>query len=300
MKIETKDWGFLVTLAAIWGLSFPVVSLALESLPPATTVMGRMLLAAAGMLVLVIATRREFPKDKRALINPALVGLIGNGVPFTLITWGQEAIGASLAGILMAIMPLTTLVLAHFFSAGERLRAAGLVGFAVGFVGIVILMGPEALKGLGNENLIRQVAVLGGALCFAVSALIARRSAALDPWVSTLVAMVSGSCLMLPVSLLNDAPWTLSVSATSWGALIYLGVLGTAVGNVLYFTIAQRTGASFLALINYLIPCFAVLLSFILLSEVPAWSSLGALALILGGVFLSQRGQNKSQGSGIS
>ena len=125
MKPSPRDWTLLLALAAIWGLSFPVLSIAVETVPPSTTVAVRMVVGALTIFLIMKARGQGFPRKFSLIAIPALVGIIGNAVPFTLISWGQAAVGASLAGILMAIMPLGTLVLAHFFSQGERMTAKG-------------------------------------------------------------------------------------------------------------------------------------------------------------------------------
>lgn len=289
MKPSPKDWILLLALAAIWGLSFPVLSIAVETVPPSTTVAVRLIVGALTIFIIMKARGLAFPSTWRVIAIPALVGIIGNAVPFTLISWGQEAIGASLAGILMAVMPLGTLVLAHFFSQGERMTGRGVAGFALGFAGIITLMGPSALNGMGDGDLIRQLAVLGGALCYSIAAIIARKAAVVDPIVSTTIALISGSMVMIPFAAFVDQPWHITPDAQAISALIYLGVMATALGNFIYFLIAQRTGASFLSLTNYLIPVFAVLLSIAMLSEAPTALSLFALGLILIGVWFSQR-----------
>ncbi len=291
MKPSPKDWILLVVLAGIWGLSFPVLSIAVETVPPSTTVAVRMVVGALTIFVIMKARGQVFPSSWRVIAIPAFVGIIGNAVPFTLISWGQAAVGASLAGILMAIMPLGTLVLAHFFSQGERMTAKGVAGFTLGFAGIIALMGPSALNGLGDENLIRQIAILGGALCYAISAIIARKAAVLDPVVSTTIALIAGSLAMIPFAAIVDQPWNIRPDAAAWSSLLYLGIAATALGNFIYFLIAQRTGAGFLSLTNYLIPVIAVLLSIAMLNEMPSALSLLALGLILGGVWVSQRTQ---------
>ncbi|MGB0921604.1 MAG: DMT family transporter [Alphaproteobacteria bacterium] len=289
MQPKTKDWALLFGLAAIWGLSFPVLSIAVETVPPSTTVAVRMVIGAITIWLIMKLRGLSFPREIRLIVIPALVGIIGNAVPFTLISWGQAAVGASLAGILMAIMPLGTLILAHFFSEGERMNTRGLTGFGLGFAGIILLMGPSALNGLGDDTLIRQVSILAGALCYAVSAIIARRAAAIDPIVSTTIALISGALVMVPFSLIVDQPWTAQPDLPALLSLLYLGVAATALGNFVYFLIASRTGAGFLSLTNYLIPVLAVLFSIMMLAEMPSALSLAALGIILVGVWLSQR-----------
>ena len=122
-------------------------------------------------------------------------------MPFWLISFGQQRIDSGLAGILMGIMPLTTMVLAHFFVRGERLNPIKAAGFVVGFGGLVTLIGPEALlelRGQGTE-LLYQLAVLGGAVCYAINAILARHRPPADPLVAAAGVMLAGSAIMLPI-----------------------------------------------------------------------------------------------------
>jgi drug/metabolite transporter (DMT)-like permease len=154
------------------------------------------------------------------------MALVGNAVPFFLITWGQQRIDSGLAGILMAVMPLTTLVLAHFFVAGERMTGRRTLGFALGFVGLVVLMGPEALRELGGgaSDVARQAAVLCGALCYAANTIIARRLPETHPLVASTAVMLLASIVMVPAALLVDAPWSLAPRPQSVVSVVWLGV----------------------------------------------------------------------------
>ncbi|TSA41522.1 MAG: DMT family transporter, partial [Betaproteobacteria bacterium] len=210
---------------------------------------------------------------------------------FYLISWGQQVIDSALAGILMAIMPLATLSLAHFFVAGERMTANRALGFSLGFGGIVVLMGPAALAGLGGSLLAvtAQAAVLAGALCYAANSVMARRLIEADFLVASTAVLIVATVVIVPLALVLDRPWTLAPSAGSVAAIVWLGVGPTALATLLYFTLIASAGPTFMSLVNYLSPMVALLAGVALLGEQPGTSAVAGLGLILLGIALSRR-----------
>lgn len=290
MRHPPLHWLLLIALVAMWGSSFLLTKVAVTSLPPPVVVAGRISIAAVLLVVLVLFTRRRLPARGPAWMHFLLLALIGNVLPFLLISWGQQRIDSGLAGILMAVMPLTTLVLAHFFVDGERLTGARLAGFAIGFAGIVVLVGPQALAQLGGsgEALVAQLAVLGGATCYAVHTILARRHAGTDVWMMSAVVLALAAALTVPLAAVQ-APWP-SPPPEALLAVAVLGLVCTAVATATYFKLVGAAGPTFVSLINYLIPLWAVVLGMAFLGERPDWSAVAALGLILAGIALSQRG----------
>jgi drug/metabolite transporter (DMT)-like permease len=287
------DWGSLLTLVLIWGTAFLFIDLSVETLPPATLVAVRVGVAAFVLVATCLALGLRLPGWGKIWGRFLTLAVVGNAVPFFAISWGQERITSGQAGILMAVMPLSTLVLAHFFVADERMTLRRVAGFTLGFMGIVVLTGPDALARLGGapSDIVRQLAVLGGALCYAVNTILARRMPETHPIVSSTAVMLMASAVMLPAAAWLDVPWTLEPSAVSVNSAIWLGVVPTAVATVLYFRIVGSAGPTFLSLINYLIPIVALVTGVLALSEALEWRAVGALVLVLGGLWTSQRGE---------
>ena len=254
-------------------------------------------LAALGALVLILGKR--LPRERRAWLFIVAMAVAGNVLPFLLITWGQQGIDSGLAGILMAIMPLTTLVLAHFFVAGEHLSARKGAGFALGFAGVALLTGPDALAGLGGDasEIAHQAAILLGAVCYAVNTILARHLPAMHPIVSAACTMLMASAIMVPIALAVDAPWRLAPSSTSMASALWLGLVPTGVATVLYFRIVSTAGPTFLSLMNYAIPAVALGTGIVVLGEPFDGSVLAALALILAGLSVSQTGARAARES---
>jgi drug/metabolite transporter (DMT)-like permease len=290
------DWFGLLVLAVLWGTSFLFLKIAVREIAPVTLVAARFAIAASVLSVAVRARGLRLPTSRRVWSHYLLMALIGNAIPFALIAWGQIEVDVGLAGILMGVMPLITLLLAHFFAPGERMTPKMAGGFAVGFIGLVLLFGPEALLELGGESsdLMSQAAIALAAICFAINTIIARRLGTLDPLVSATTIMWITSAIMVPAALWLDRPWNLALSAVSIASVVWLGLFATALATILYFRIIQRAGPTFLSLINYMIPVVALGAGAIVLDEDLVGTVLVGMALILTGLAVSQFGSRSS------
>lgn len=289
-----RDWLSLIGLTVMWGSAFMLTKVAVSALEPDLVVAGRLAVACLILVPLVLMRRwgRLRPAwGGRVWLFMVLIAIFGNVLPFSLISWGQTAIDSALAGILMAVMPLATLGLAHFFVPGERLTPYRIGGFVLGFIGVVVLLGPDALLGIGDPGgaLLPMLAVLAGAISYAVSAILARLrppSAALPTAAAT---MVIASGLMLP-SVARDASIHLG-TLPGWaplGAVLALGVFSTALAGIVYFGLVKEAGPAFVSQLNYLIPLWAVVMGVAFLGEKPAPQQLYALILILGGILVTR------------
>ncbi len=224
-----------------------------------------------------------------------MISLAGNCVPFWLISFGQQRIDSSQAGILMGLMPLTTMVLAHFFVAGERLNAIKAAGFLLGFGGLVVLVGPSALLELsgGGGDLWYQLAVLGGAICYAINAIVARHRPPADPLVAAAGVMIMGSLVMLPIGGPAAPAELAAVPLAPLVAMLALAVIATGIATVVFLKLVTVAGPSFTSFINYLIPLWALMMGVVFLGERPGLGALAALALILSGIGLSELGNRR-------
>jgi len=286
-------WLLLFALVVMWGSSFAFTKVAVTALAPEAVVAARLAIAAVVLIVVGVALGRRVPVGRRLWAYSAAMAVVGNALPFVLISWGQQGISSGLAGILMAVMPLTTMVLAHVFVEGEQLTPVKVAGFVVGFLGVVVLIGPEALLALGGSRsaLVSQLAVLGGAVCYAVNTILARRRPPADAIATAAGVTVIAAVLMVPVAAAGDARMTLDVPVPALVAVAVLGVMSTAVATVVYFRLVAAAGPSFLSQINYLIPVWAVGVGVTVMGEEPEWSALGGLVLVLAGIALSERGR---------
>lgn len=285
-----RDWTLLLALVVMWGSSFMFNRIAVASLPPLIVVAGRIGIAAIVLIVIVHALGKRLPSPGRAWWPYLVIAIVGNAVPFYLITWGQQVVESALAGILISIMPLATIVLAHFLIAGEHLTRQRVAGFIIGFSGILLLMGPDALAGVGGDvlRIVSQLAVLGGALCYALQSVLTRLIIKGDILVAAAATLLIAAVIAVPAALWLDRPWMLAPTGASVAAVVWLGVGPTAIATVLYFMLIRSAGPTFMSLVNYLSPGVAVLLGLLVLGETPRATAYFGLALILAGLAFSQ------------
>jgi drug/metabolite transporter (DMT)-like permease len=288
-------WLLLFALVAMWGSAFMFTGIAVRGFSPTALVTIRLAIAAVLLTGLVALRRQRFPWTRRFWLFSIAISLAGNCVPFWLISFGQQRIDSGLAGLLMGIMPLTTMALAHVFVRGERLNAIKAVGFLVGFGGLVTLMGPEALlelRGQGTE-LLHQLAVLGGAVCYAINAIVARHRPAADPLVAAAGLMLAGSAIMLPIGAVPAGAELLMASPAPLAAMLALSIVATAIATVVFLKLVTVAGPSFTSFMNYLIPVWALLMGVLFLGEEPGARVVIALVLILAGIALSEAGSRR-------
>jgi len=291
------NWALLAALTLMWGTTFVFVKIAVASVPPLTVVAFRMVLAAMILGAWAWWVRRQAPPAAALsrLTRPRwgvciALAVLGNCLPFYLIAWGQQTIDASLTSILISVMPLGVIVLAHFFIAGERVTAKRAAGFATGFAGVVLLIGPSALAGLGGAEVAAQFAIVGAALCFAGNAVLARRSVVVqDALAVSAVVIAIGAALTLPLALAYDQPWNLTPDTPALMSLVWMGVGPTAIATVLYFRLIARAGPAFMSLVNYITPVIGLAVGTSALGERPDLTAYLGLALILCGIAVSRR-----------
>lgn len=295
---QLLEWVLLLALTVMWGSAFLLTKVALASLPSSTVVGGRLVIASIGLIAIWLIRRRGVPAGLRVWWFFFLFAVFGNALPYSLISWGQAFIDSGLAGILMAIMPLITLVLSHFVIPGERLTRYRVFGFLAGFCGIVVLMGPDALTAaqLGDSQLVAMLAVLGGAVCYAIAAVLARLRPAGDALVSAAATTVIGAILLFPVMMqgLTSVPLA-AARDIDLIAVLALGVFSTAIASIVYFRLISSAGPAFVSQLNYLIPLWAVFVGVVFLGEQPQMNQLYALLLILCGITISQLDRNRAR-----
>jgi drug/metabolite transporter (DMT)-like permease len=181
-----------------------------------------------------------------------------------------------------------TLLLAHCFVAGERLTLARTLGFVLGFVGIVVLLGAEAGPGPGGGSLLHAAAVLGGALCYAINSILTRRMPETHPLVASASVLAVAALVVVPVALLLDPPGSFAPSGASTLSVLWLGLVPTAAATLVYFRLVASAGPTFFSLVNYPVPLVAVVTGTLVYGERLSWTAFAALGLVLAGIALSQ------------
>ncbi len=284
------DWGLFLLVSSLWASAFALTKVAVTGLPAGLIVTGRLATATLIMSALLLARGQRLPafSNRHAWRAIAGMGIFGTAAPFYLITLGQRTIDSSLAALLISSAPLFVAAMAHFRFADERLSWQKVAGIAVGFAGVALLLGPDAIGGLGDANVIAQLLCLAGGFCYAVNTIIARAAPALPMLVLPTGFLGAATLASLPAALLSD-PSAFEPTAASLLAVLALGAFPSALAGVVMMQLVQRTSATFLSLTGYLIPVISAVIGYIAFGEQQDISALAAFALILGGVWLSQR-----------
>jgi drug/metabolite transporter (DMT)-like permease len=272
----------------MWGTAFVFIRGGVETVPPMGVAAGRIAAAAAVLCLAVPLSGLKFPPPGAIWLQFLVLGIIGNVLPFYLISWGQQRVPSGLTAILMAVNPLVTLVLAHWFVAEERMTAGRTAGFALGFLGMLVLVGPEAISRIGGSpsDAVHQGAVLAGALCYALNSVLVRRLPEINALVASAAVLAMASLVVIPVAIVVVPPSTPSLA--SLAAVAWLGIVPTALATIVYFQVIASAGPTFLSLVNYLVPLVALLAGFAAYGEQPSWSALLALVLVFSGIGLAQ------------
>ncbi|HSS65463.1 MAG TPA: EamA family transporter [Gammaproteobacteria bacterium] len=293
-----RQLGLLILLAGIWSSSFMFIKIGVATIPPATMAAARLLLAAMMLTAIARARGYRLPLTLRAWAAFTFVGVMGNAVPFTLIAWGELEVDSGLAAILMGVMPVATALLAHAFVRDEPLTGRRAAGVLLGFSGTVLLVGVSALSGLGAQ-VAAQLAVVGGALCYAVTTVFVRRFANLPDMIMAAGAVTMGALAILPIAFLFESPLSVSPSFASMAAVAVLGVVSTGFAALVYFYLIRTVGAAIFSQVNFLTPAIGVAFGMVFLGESPGADAWSALALIVIGVWLVTR-RTRPHGKRIS
>ncbi len=189
--------------------------------------------------------------------------------------------------MIMAIMPLMTMVFAHYLVEGETLNRYKIIGFSLGITGVALLLGP-VFEG-GGRALLSGLAIFTAATCYAVNAILIKRLPRFSPMVGACGVLIMASLVVLPFWLILS-PANNSISENSMLAVIWLGIGPTGIATIILFSVIDRAGPTFLSTINYLVPVVAFFCGAWLLSEPVSWHHFVALAAILGGIAITRIG----------
>ena len=257
----------LLLLAAVWGGSFFFAEVALRELPPLVITLFRVSLAVPVLLAVVVLRGVPITRSLRVWRAYLVMGAPNNAIPFSLIFWGQTQIESGLASILNGTTAMFGALVAGLLLPDEPLRANKLIGAALGLAGVAFIMGPDALQDFNLTNL-AQLAILGATLSYAFASVWGKTTlASQPPLMNALGMVVCSSALMLPIVWFAHGVPSLAFQLATWGALLGLAVLSTALAYLLYFAILARAGAANLMLVTLLIPPFAITLGALFLSE---------------------------------
>jgi drug/metabolite transporter (DMT)-like permease len=289
-RVTVSDWSWLALLVSIWGSSFAMSKLALLHLDAAWVMALRLAVAAAVLIPYAWLAGPGLAAPRRSWFKFIWLGFIGNALPFYIVTYGMNFVTSGVAGLLMGAIPLFVVLFAHVALPGEQLTLPKAIGFLLGFTGIIVLIGPEAILTLAisGDELKGELLVLFGCLCYGIHAVSAKRLGVDHPARQSAAVCLSGAVMGLAFAVIASPQGLSGVPAQGFLAVLGLGLLPTAAATLIVYRLMARTGPSFVSYSNYLVPVFAVLLGAVVLNETLHWNILAALLLVLAGIAVSR------------
>lgn len=283
-------WSLLGFLSVAWGFAFYLIAVALASFGPLTIVATRLCIGTLTLYLIMRWQGYRLPPVGPWWPRFTVLAVFGNALPFSLIAWAEMRITSAQAGLLMALMPISTMVLSHFFVTGDQLTQRKLVGVVLGFIGVAVLVSGDLLAGNFGGELFAQLVVLAATLSYAANTVYTKRVPDdINVLVMAVGALLVGSIMLLPISLLLEQPHFTAQSLPDFMAAVVLGVVSTGLATWAYFRVVTDCGPSFLSLINYIIPAIAFSAGVLFLGESANWSQLAGLVIVLLGIGLTQK-----------
>jgi drug/metabolite transporter (DMT)-like permease len=188
---NAREYGLLLVLAILWGASYTFIRLGVATIPPVTLIVARTLIG-GGLLIAMLAARGiAMPRDMASWRRFTLQALLNSVIPFTLIAWAEQTVDAGLATILCSTSPIFTFLITFAVTRHERVTLTKLFGVVAGIGGICLIIGVEALSGIG-KTLVADLALATSSLCFAGAAIFGSGFGKLDPMVPAAGSMLCG------------------------------------------------------------------------------------------------------------
>jgi drug/metabolite transporter (DMT)-like permease len=275
------ELALLLLLATLWGASYTFIKIGVASIPPLTLIAARTTIAGALLLAIMRGRGAALPMDAATWRRFLFQACLNSVIPFTLIAWAEQSLDAGLATILNSTSPIFTFLLTALVTQHEAVSPRKLFGVLAGIVGICLIVGVQALGGLGRE-LVAQLATVIATIAYAGAAIFSRGFKGLDPMAPAAGSLICGAAILIPVSVLVDRPWTLSPSMPSLLALLGLSVFSTAFAFVIYFRLIQTLGSVGTTAQAYLRVPIGVALGVLLLGESltsTAWTGLACVVI---------------------
>jgi drug/metabolite transporter (DMT)-like permease len=268
LRMGGREWRLLIGLSLCWGSSFLFFRTLSAALPPFTVALSRVGVAAVILNLIVLVMGKRLPADLKLWRQFAAMGFLTCVATFSLTALALRDISSGLGSILNAATPISSVLLAHVLTRNEKLTPQRVLGVGCGVVGVVILIGPSALKHLGGAETWAQLAVLAGTIFAALGSIYGRRFGGLPPLTVATGQLTAASAILTPLVLIFDRPWTLSAPTPHlWLNMLGFGVICTVIAFILFFKLLASAGATNLQLVTFLIPIVALFLGRWVLGE---------------------------------
>ena len=283
----------LFILSAIWGSAFIAIKVSLNYFSPVSVASYRLIVASIFLLIFYIIGKYKSSLNRTDLIMLLFVGVVGNFLPFYLISWSEQHIQSSTAGILMGVGPILTLILSHFFTKDDRFTYSKLISISIGFIGVLFIFEIDTLFNFGTANslqLFSKFLIIIAALGYMISNIVAYNTLKhIDSFSITFFATLFGALISVPFLLYSETIQPSYINFSALLPILYLGIFPTALAFQLRYHITKTSGPVFLSYVAYLIPIFALIWGFVLLSEEIYLNSIIGITLILFGVYIGKK-----------
>ena len=293
---KTIDYILLSILSLIWASAFFNIKIATYSYGPLTIAFLRIFLGAVLIVIICFFKKIKIEAFSKDWYWFAIIGFVNLVIPFFLIAYGVQKIQSNLAAILMSTTPLSSAILAHFFTKTEKINFTKIIGVIVGFAGIIILFSDNVL--INNENLFYALMILVGSTFYVVGGILTLKISSKKNENLTSSILIWGSLIIFPIMIYYEQPWSLVPRVDSTISLIYLGVFPTGIAWLIRFHILKKNGLVFHSQVAYLIPIFGVILGYIFLKEVITFKVLIALFAVVLGFYFVKKSINQNLTSG--
>lgn len=292
---KSIDWGLFIVLTLLWASAYAFTRLAVSrdspelGLPPELVISLRLTIGSIILLCVAKISGQKWPprEDWRSWGAMVIMGLIGTAAPFYVITTAQQTVNSSLAALYVAAAPLFVAVLAHFLFTDDRLSPIKILGLLIGFCGVAVLFGPDAVRDFGSASMLAQALCLLSTAFYAVATITARTARHIPPFVFSAGFVTIAAVATWPLLTIVDYS-SLQPSTSALMGVLGLALGPTALASVLYLILVKRTSATFLSLTGYTIPLVSTIIGYTVFGETQTWLAVVGFVLILGGVFLSQ------------
>ena len=278
-----RDYALLLALACCWSSTYPLTKIGLGSIPPITFISARSLIAALFLIVILYARGMRLPADPKAWKLFAQQQTINSTLPFLMITWAQLYVPASSTVVLASTTPIFAFLITWGITRHEPATLLKLLGAILGLGGTAAIVGLDALGGLSHD-IVAELAILLATVSFACATIFGLRLSEYEPMVVAAGSLLFGGCVLLPLAMIVEHPWTLRPTPEALVAVATMGIFSSALGLMLFYMCLQRLGTLTTNAQGYLRIPIGVGLSVLLLGEaVPANLALG-LVLVMAGV----------------
>lgn len=273
----------LLLLGAIWGMSFVLIKVGNRGFTPVQVSFGRMFFGLLVLAPVLLAQRGRLPRDARTWAHLFVAAVLVNSAPFTLFAFGEQHVSSLLAGIWNGTTPLFVLIVVLVTLPEERPTRERAVGLAIGFAGVLVVLG--AWRGIGSGELVGSAACLAAAILYGIGFPYLRRYLATGTL--TVPVLAFGQLAMGTLQLALILPFAgglpEALPAGSLAALAALGAVGTGAAYLLNYSIIRDAGATAASTVTYLVPVFATVAGVALLGERLTWNEpVGGLLVLLG------------------